>query len=63
MERDYTLLQLAKGALVHECQRCGAIIFHKMIHDAWHETNDRYEEIFSVMFAEFTSHIMREDNS
>lgn len=33
---EYTVLQIAKGATAHECQDCGAIVFHRAIHDLWH---------------------------
>jgi hypothetical protein len=37
----YVLLQLQKGATIHECQDCGAVIFHRAIHDAFHEVTER----------------------
>jgi hypothetical protein len=31
---------LAKGATVHECRDCGAVVFHRVVHDAWHALNE-----------------------
>jgi hypothetical protein len=37
----YALLVLAKGATVHECQDCGSVVFHRILHDAWHVMAER----------------------
>jgi hypothetical protein len=42
----YVLLQLQKGATIHECQDCGTVTFHRAIHDAWHEVNEA--EAFAI---------------
>jgi hypothetical protein len=36
----YVLLVLSKGATVHECRDCGAVVFHRLVHDAWHAVNE-----------------------
>lgn len=36
----YVEVIVAKGATIHSCQHCGAVVLHKAIHDAWHTTTD-----------------------
>jgi hypothetical protein len=47
----YQLLQLQKGATIHECQDCGTVTFHRAIHDAWHEVTDRESVAIAVLIA------------
>jgi hypothetical protein len=47
----YALLVLAKGATVHECQDCGAITFHRIVHDAWHVMAEREATAVAAILA------------
>ena len=36
MTARYKVLQVTKGAHIHECQDCGALVHHRSIHETWH---------------------------
>jgi hypothetical protein len=33
----YTVLEVVRGAIIHSCVDCGALVFYRSRHDAWHE--------------------------
>jgi len=47
----YSVLVLSKGATVLECQDCGAVVFHRTIHDAWHAVNEREAQAVAALLA------------
>lgn len=65
---EYTELlvnNVSKKGILYSCGRCGALVLYKSVHDAWHVTNDRYEQAFFDILltlisegAEKTDHIM-----
>lgn len=58
-DQKYTTLHLSQAVAVNECIRCGAVIFHRTIHDDWHERNDRYEAAVFKILIGFRSKIKR----
>lgn len=36
----YKIIQVAKGALVFQCQDCGSLIFERSVHETWHALQD-----------------------
>jgi predicted nucleic acid-binding Zn-ribbon protein len=47
----YAVLMLAKGATVSECQDCGAVVFHRVVHDAWHAYSEREASAVACLLA------------
>lgn len=36
----YKTLEVVKGATIHECLRCGGVIFNRKTHNKWHTEKD-----------------------
>ena len=36
----YVEVLVAKTATILSCQDCGAVVLHRLVHDAWHEAVD-----------------------
>jgi hypothetical protein len=53
----YTILILAKGATVHECLDCGAVIFHRAVHDAWHVVAEREATAVAAILASLVARV------
>jgi hypothetical protein len=52
MERktEYEVVIVTKDATVERCLTCGAVVLHKVTHDAWHALIDAHlTELWRVM--------------
>lgn len=53
----WAVLVVAKGATVSECTICGAVVFHRAIHDAHHAVAEREATAVAGLLAQLLERV------
>lgn len=57
MPAGYEVRQLRKGANVHVCLSCGAVVFDTMAHTSWHAQIERRHDVVCEVLADVTDRV------